>query len=704
MATTQDLGNAPATKKGHPTGLYILFGTEMWERFSYYGMRALLVLYLVDHHGWQPEQSSGVYKWYTSLVYLTPLFGGFLADRYLGLRASIITGGVLMAIGHFLMAFEPLPMFYAALAFLIAGNGFFKPNISTLVGKMYKKDDDRRDGAFTIFYMGINLGAFLSPLVCGWLRKNYGFHFGFGAAGVGMVVGLVTFLLGQHRVVRDVEAAGNDLLTAREKARAKLSDGAAKGAEPYRASGDQEPAEGTSDDDKPGEIGIAGLLAKAFPFVLIAMAVALPAYYGWLFATGHGKATGLIMPIAFGAVFAAMAVVLLGIKGAAKDKSIVIFVLFMFVVLFWMAFEQAGNALNLWAEFHTKLSVGKLDYPAEWFQSVNAILIVIFAPLFSLMWLWLARRGKEPRTPVKMFVALVFMALSFAVMIFGAIDENKSRSEVAFHGAVPSRIVLGKDGAETGDGKEVLGCGPKQATCTTADAETRFDGGRLTAVTNADGTVTLRARGVLPRYVVNDVLKTAAPRDFVKAVEELDESTKNASAGSPVRFSSFPEGWKLTLDPKDMKEAGIVWDETKHELQFTKRIDAPSTAELISAGAPPEFRDGVWELEKKSSAGRVSGMWLFLSYLLATLGELCLSPVGLSMVTKLAPSRFASLFMGVWLLGSSVAQYAGGSIGESWGQITPTNYFTLFVWTSLAGAVVLFALVSPLKKLMREVH
>src|SRR4029453_15243375 len=178
--------------------------TEMWERFSYYGMRALLILYLVDVFAKTPNEASSVYKWYTSLVYLTPLLGGFLADRYLGLRASIITGGVLMAIGPFLMAFNEYTIFLAALAFLIAGNGFFKPNISTLVGKMYHPEDKRKDGAFTIFYLGINLGAGLSPLVGGWLKdhfvvdgngKGHGFHYGFGAAGIGMVIGLVVFLL-----------------------------------------------------------------------------------------------------------------------------------------------------------------------------------------------------------------------------------------------------------------------------------------------------------------------------------------------------------------------------------------------------------------------------------------------------------------------------------------------------------------------------
>src|SRR5580658_7684030 len=213
-----------ASREPHPRGLYILFATEMWERFSYYGMRALLVLYLINQLEWQPGAAASVYKWYTSLVYLTPLVGGFLADRYLGLRASIVIGGVLMTFGHFSLAFEPLPFFYAGLALLVLGNGFFKPNISTLVGKMYRQGDSRRDGAFTIFYMGINLGAFLSPLVCGALRLRFGFHYGFACAGVGMVLGLLTFLAGHKRVLADVHAIGNtldgEMGTGSERARA----------------------------------------------------------------------------------------------------------------------------------------------------------------------------------------------------------------------------------------------------------------------------------------------------------------------------------------------------------------------------------------------------------------------------------------------------------------------------------------------------
>src|SRR5580693_4773400 len=182
------------TQRSHPRGLAPLFLTEMWERFCYYGMRALLVLYLVQYQGWQPSQASTVYKWYTSLVYLAPILGGLLADRVVGLRAAIIAGGALMAAGEFLLTFSPMPAFYAGLGLLILGNGLFNPNISTIVGKMYGPRDARRDRAFTIFYMGINLGAGLSPFVCGYLREHYGFRYGFAAAGVGLMIALAIFV------------------------------------------------------------------------------------------------------------------------------------------------------------------------------------------------------------------------------------------------------------------------------------------------------------------------------------------------------------------------------------------------------------------------------------------------------------------------------------------------------------------------------
>jgi POT family proton-dependent oligopeptide transporter len=181
----------------------VLFFTEMWERFNYYGMRALLVLYMVKYYKWTQEDASRVYKWYTSLVYLTPLLGGFLADRYLGNKTAVIIGALLMAIGEFLLVLDPYLAFYTGLVFLIIGNGFFKPNMSTQVGRLYPANDGRRDGAYTIFYMGINLGAFLSPLICGWLAENttWAHHAGFAVAGIGMLLGLITYLVGLPLVI-----------------------------------------------------------------------------------------------------------------------------------------------------------------------------------------------------------------------------------------------------------------------------------------------------------------------------------------------------------------------------------------------------------------------------------------------------------------------------------------------------------------------
>jgi len=642
----------------HPRALYFLFGAEMWERFSYYGMRALLVLYLVEHHGWQPHDSSTVYKWYTSLVYLTPLIGGFLADQFLGLRASIVIGGMLMALGHFLMAFEPIPIFYCALACLVAGNGFFKPNMSTLVGKMYKKDDARRDGAFTIFYMGINVGAGVAPIWCAAVREKFhSFHWGFALAGIGMMIGLVNFLIGQRTVTKAVHDAGNDMRTMRQIRR---EEAATKKTE--------EQVTGEDDDLKPGADGFAAILSRAYPFVLPLLALAMPVYYAIRIAHGEDKPISLVMPVAFSIVFVVMGYLLRTIGGAAKDKSIVIFVVFVFVVLFWMAFEQAGNALNLWAEFFTDRHIFSSSYTAESFQSANPIFILLFAPVFSAVWLWMAKRGFEPRTSVKILVAMVFMAASFGVMVVGAARENAVVTRVEKPFTVPKELA----------GKEL-------------------DAGRLTM---KDGSI--EVRGVLAHYVVQEMFEKTAPPGWVDWAKGLDDTTKNATAAAPVKVPVSAATFKMPFDEKSGKEAGVA--QVDGSLVFTKHADAQVRASIAAAASPPEFREAVTQVESDSLAARNTGLWLLLSYLFATLGELCLSPVGLSMVTKLAPRRFASLFMGVWLLTSSVAQYAGGSIGESWGAITPMAYFWLFVWTSLAGAAVLVLLVKPLNKLMHEVH
>lgn len=332
---------------GHPKGLFLLFATEMWERFSYYGMRALMVLTLIAgseslNPGFGLSESNALllYGWYTGLVYFTPLMGGWIADNYLGQRKSILLGGVIMALGQFLLAYSiphNITLFYCGLLALVIGNGFFKPNISTLVGSLYPQGDRRRDSAFTIFYMGINLGAFLSPLIASTLGENplYGWKYGYLVAGVGMLISVLVQLLFSHRYLGDIG----------QQPSAKLS---------------LEQSDGVKKPLTPEE----------------------------------------------------------------KDRIKVMFVIFVFIVLFWASFEQAGGLMNIYAAEKTDRFLNGLNFeiPAGWFQSMNPLYIILFAPLFS--WFWQALGRNNPTTPKKMVLGLLLTALSFMFMVGAVLDQK----------------------------------------------------------------------------------------------------------------------------------------------------------------------------------------------------------------------------------------------------------------------------------------
>ncbi|MDE2490118.1 MAG: peptide MFS transporter [Elusimicrobia bacterium] len=360
---------------GHPKGLYILFFTEMWERFSYYGMRTLLVLYMLHYllpgaqgdwanvtsHGahvagqgamhvvgygtmyallaWffrhvdipmsNQAMSSQIYGLYTAFVYFTPFFGGILADRLFGQRKTVYVGGVLMAIGHFLMAVPSL--FFPALLFLIVGNGCFKPNISTQVGLLYPEGDHRRDSAFTIFYMGINLGAIFSPLVCGTLGQLVGWHWGFGAAGVGMLAGLAIYHFGRHLLPPDelTQKAAAEHVSVEEEQKKPLTSAEWK-----------------------------GIWALVF--------------------------------------------------------------LCAINVVFWAVYEQQGNTMQLWADQNTRWVLLGLHMPSSWFQMYNPIFICLFAPVLDRFWAWQSRRGREPSSVTKMGIGCVLLGVSFLIMVAAA--------------------------------------------------------------------------------------------------------------------------------------------------------------------------------------------------------------------------------------------------------------------------------------------
>lgn len=422
---------------GHPKGLFLLFATEMWERFSYYGMRALLVLTMVAAvegpnagFGWTSGEALQLYGLFTGFVYFTPLIGGWLADNYLGQRKAIIIGGLLMAIAQFILAAATpgnLTLFYVGLVVLIVGNGFFKPNISTMVAEFYPAGDARRDGAFTIFYMGINLGAFLAPFVCSTLGEDpaYGWRYGYFAAGVGMILSVIIQLVFAKRML--------------------------------------------------GDIGVE------------------PAARRSLAMSGGEKKP---------------------LTREETDRLRVIFMLFVFVVLFWAAFEQAGGLMNLYASEKTDRALGAFVVPAGWFQSLNPLFIVLLAPIFAMVWARLGAAGKNPATAKKMVLGLILTGLGFLFMV----------------------------------------------------------------------------------------------------------------------------------------------------------------AAVYEQAASPEHKAGMH--------------WLVFAYLFHTMGELCISPVGLSMVTKLSPLRLASLMMGVWFLINFVANYAAGMIGsyaESLGELA--------IFGGLAGTLFGFSII-----------
>jgi POT family proton-dependent oligopeptide transporter len=387
MASQQAVAPTPGgTFLGHPKGLYVLFFAEMWERFSYYGMRAILIFYLTKHFLFAENPAYAVYGAYTSMVYITPVIGGYLADRYLGARKAVFAGGILIAIGHLLIAVVEGPSgeqgvylngFYAGLAFIIVGTGFLKANISVLVGQLYPRDDVRRDGAFSIFYMGINTGAFLGPILVGYLGERVGWGYGFGAAGIGMLLGLVVFVLFK----RELLGAGNppDPVLLRAKT-----------------------AVGVSRE------------------VLIYLGSVVAVGVSWLLIRDEGT-VGTLLLGCFGVTFIYIFYrALFTLPKVERHRIFGALYLIALCPLFWALFEQAGSSLNIFTDQRVDRHFLGFEMPASWFQSVNSFWIITLAPLFGALWVWLGKRGLEPSAPLKFALGLIQIGLGFLVLVAGA--------------------------------------------------------------------------------------------------------------------------------------------------------------------------------------------------------------------------------------------------------------------------------------------
>jgi POT family proton-dependent oligopeptide transporter len=449
---TQELphGDSAGTFLGHPKGLFVLFFAEMWERFSYYGMRALLIFYLTKHWLFDDSQAGVIYGAYTALVYITPVLGGYLADKYLGQRKAVTYGAILLTFGHFLMGFEgsggqdaaSLNMFWLALAFIIVGSGFLKANISVIVGQLYPRTDVRRDGAYTIFYMGINLGAALGSLLCGYLGETYGWAYGFGAAGFGMLLGLIVFtvfkplLLGRGEPNDPAKLAAPVMgiklewllyvvgLVAVVTCWWLVQNQAVVGT-----------LLGVG-----GTILILYVLGEAtFRFVhgtyaaspTLPLAIfglgglmAIVAFVGMFLGSISEEGALNLTLVGFGVSLVVVIWQSLINRNDDRDRIFAAMFLILGSILFWALFEQAGSSLNLFTDRHVDRSIFGFDVPASMFQSINAIYIVLLAPFFAWLWTSLGRRGLEPSTPAKFGLALMQLGAGFLVLVAGAATGN----------------------------------------------------------------------------------------------------------------------------------------------------------------------------------------------------------------------------------------------------------------------------------------
>jgi POT family proton-dependent oligopeptide transporter len=483
---------------GHPRGLSTLFFTEMWERFSYYGMRALLILFMTA-----PAASGGlamdtgsagaIYGLYTSMVYMTTLPGGWIADRLVGPQRAVLFGGILIACGHFSMAFPTLATFYLGLVLIVVGTGLLKGNVSVIVGRLYGREDERRDAGYSIFYMGINIGAMISPIVCGYLGQRVNWHAGFAAAGVGMVLGLIQYSFGRKYLGEAglyPADAGAPTEIARQRKHATYWAAAVAAALVVGGVGLYTGAIPVS----------AAQIADAAGYFLLVLTVA---FFAWLY----------LSP---------------GWTREERNRAYVIGVLFLAGALFWSAFEQAGSTLNLFADRDSHNVVFGYEFPSTWYQSLNSIFLIIFAPIFAWLWVWLAHRHKEPSSPAKFGVGLVLVGAGFALLI-------------------------------------------------------------------------------------------------------------------PAAY---------------LAQSGV----------------------------------------------KVSPLWLAGVYLLHTWGELALSPVGLSAMSKLAPLRIGGLIMGVWFLGTSVGNYIGGRVGGLYESFPLPALFAAVTAFAVIAGLLLLAFTRPLKRLSGGVH
>lgn len=699
---------------GHPTGLYTLFFAEMWERFSYYGMRALLVFYMIKGFlGYGDKQAYAVYGAYTALVYATPFIGGMLADKLLGARKAVVLGGLLMAAGHLLMTLENETAFFGALALLIVGNGFFKPNISTIVGSLYPPGSPKRDGGFTIFYIGINLGAALAPLLCGYVGETFGWHYGFGLATIGMLIGLAVFIaptiLTQALILLGALAAAGSMVKFGLSDTFMLTVNAPVGVGLIVAAFIAAAAVGKGSLPRSAGRPPAGVKGRGGEFAVYAGVLLSIPLLAFLVQrnTIAGYALTAFGVLALGTLFVGA----LRSPKVERERLFVVLILCFFSMLFWAFFEQAGSSVNNFTDRNVDRS--RTTSASRLVTAADVGTSVTFEPTQAQVGYRMAEAPHTITAPVEGRVERLLVEPGTVVqpqtpvMTVATVSEGKSEQR--------DWTLKDLDPAASGGPVQWL-IGPGASIVTAIDDA---DDAKDRAATPI-ATVTGR------RYFTLDQLD--AMRDAARKASE-----KARQDGLPPVSAVPSVTWTIQADHVGMLIGGAEIKASVFQavnpicimvfgLAFTalwgfmgKRGLEPSTPVKFSLGLLQLGLGFIvfWYAAKNhDDRGMTTVLMLVLGYVLHTTGELCLSPVGLSMVTRLSPTRMVSTVMGAWFLATAFSNYLAGLIaaltgvshgGDGSNMLPPPQetvgvYGDVFGKIGIAGCIsaVLLLIISPL--------
>lgn len=681
---------------GHPAGLFVLFFTEMWERFSYYGMRAILVLFLVSSFGlggwdWPREHALALYGTYTALVYLTPILGGYLADRYMGYQKAVIVGALIMTLGHAFMAIEIAHIFmYLGIAGLIIGNGFFKPNITSIISELYQKHPEKKDGAFTIFYMGVNAGAFLGILLCGYLGEKVGWSYGFGLAGVFMLFGMLQFYFARNIFGNAGKKPTKDEDTNEEAQQAKLE-----------FEGDR--------------LNPFNLLDK----ILIALSVAFGLL--WIINDPTSK-IGNFNFLEFGGVDLSNQTAIAGLvsfllvlilrivryPSIIRDRMIAIIFFAVFTVCFWAAFEQAGGSMTIFAKDYTNRVMS-----GGWATAfLIANILITTVPIAIITWvLILLFKQTFKNYPI----ANITLGLSFVIiwgLVVWMINRDLNSSAYIAHYEVVEKAVVDEQGQpvldEVGNPEiEVIPITEDYNLVASDEVVKR----EVTIIEPIEFSIGDQMKVIDVDKKGNYIYLNESTEQTIREATPEGESTGIVNAEiKEIKENEIeiPATWFLILNSLFIIMFAPLfskWWESKRNPSGAMKYGMGLILLGLGFGA---LAFGSLGIEQGAKVASVSIIWLVLAYLFHTLGELCLSPVALSYISKLVPGRMIAMMFGVWYIaiaiGNKIAGTMGGKIDEITEEYSMTTFFLIFTLVP-AGIGFLAIILNPLlKKLMHGVR